>query len=83
MPIFAVSSNTVQLLPSQTLGLLDQMSPKLYTMEINSSYLIFWNQKCDITIYFGMAVPQGRLAYETTEGKIHSPSGKFAERAKQ
>ena len=32
MPIFAVSSNKVQLLPSQSLGLLDRMSPKLYTM---------------------------------------------------
>ena len=30
--IFAVSSNKVQLLPSQSLGLLDRMSPKLCTM---------------------------------------------------
>jgi len=32
MLIFAILSNKVQLLPSQTLRLLDQMSPKLYTM---------------------------------------------------
>jgi len=31
-PIFAVLSKKVQLLPSQSLGLLDQLSPKLYTM---------------------------------------------------
>jgi len=29
MPIFAVSSKKVQLIPSQSLGLLDQMAPKL------------------------------------------------------
>jgi len=62
MPIFAVSSNNVHLLHSQSLGLLDQMSPKLYTMYRNSSYLLFSNQNCDTVICFAMAVPQRRLA---------------------
>jgi len=62
MPIFAVSSNKVQLLPSQSLELLYRMSPKSYTMYRNSFCLIFWNQNCDIAICFRMAVPQRRLA---------------------
>jgi len=62
MPILAVSSNNVHLLPLQTLGLLDQMSPKLYTMYWNSCYLLFSNQNSDIAICFTMAVPQTRLA---------------------
>jgi len=82
MPIFAVSSNKLQLLPSQSLGLLDWMSPKLYTMWRNSFYLIFWNQNCDIAICFRMAVPQRRLADFSTligcPGNVPWPMAKYS-----
>jgi len=43
---------------------LDKMENKINKR--NSVYLIFWNQNCDITICFRMAVPQRRLANFST-----------------
>jgi len=46
MPIFAVSSKKVQLIPSQSLGLLDQMAPKLddwtKALEIGGRIDVIW-----------------------------------------
>ena len=75
MLIFAVSSKKVQLLPSQSLGLVDRMSPKLYTMYRNSFCLIFWNWNCELQSVFEWQRDKGDWSVKNADFRLFSIFG--------